>query len=225
MNELRSASQCLAAILLGQMIIGPVANFWLLDAAITGPGGFLVNAAPHATGLATAVLLSVLLAVLSAGIAIVLWPALKPHSERMALSLAILAGTGIALSGFENTGLLSMLTLSQSYAAAGAPDGAMYEALREVVRWQRNWAHLLHLLASGGLIFLMYVSLYRFRLAPRWLAGFGVLAAVSQMIAVAKPVYGGWVIFPMLAPLGLAHLLLVGWLLWKPGFRAVARQA
>jgi hypothetical protein len=225
MNDLRFASRCLAAILLAQMIAGPIANFWLLDAAVTGPGGFLVNAAPHATGLATAALLSLLLAALSAGIAIVLWPVLKPHSERMALALAILAGAGIALSGFENAGLLSMLTLSQSYAAAGAPDGALYEALRDVVRWQRNWAHLVDLLASGAALLVMYVSLYRFRLAPRWLAGFGTLAAVSQMIAVAKPVYGGWVVFPMLAPLGLAHLMLTGWLLWKPGFRAQAQQA
>ena len=48
-----------------------------------------------------------------------------------------------------------------------------------------------------------------------WLAGFGMLAALSQMIAVAKPLFGGWVMFPMLAPLGVAQLLLIGWLLWK----------
>jgi hypothetical protein len=35
------------------------------------------------------------------------------------------------------------------------------------------------------------------------------------MIAVAKPVYGGWVVFAMLAPLGIAQLLLLGWLLVK----------
>lgn len=51
---------------------------------------------------------------------------------------------------------------------------------------------------------------------PRWLAGFGMLASLSQMIAVAKPLFGGWVVFPMLAPLGIANLLLVGWLLWIP---------
>jgi hypothetical protein len=78
---------------------------------------------------------------------------------------------------------------------------------------------MLHLLVGGGVLLLMYAALYRFHLMPRWLAGFGVLAALSQMIAVAKPVYGGWVIFPMLAPLLLAHLALVVWLLWK-GLRA-----
>jgi hypothetical protein len=35
------------------------------------------------------------------------------------------------------------------------------------------------------------------------------------MLAVAKPVFGGWVIFAMLAPLGAAQLILLGWLLVK----------
>jgi len=215
MDTMRFESRWLAALLLGQMVLGPIANFVLLDPAFKGAGGFLVNAAPHATSLSSAVLLTIALAVISAGVAVVLWPVLRPRSERMALLLAMLATAVIALSGLENAGLLSMLSLSQAYVAAGAPDEALYQALRGVVGAHRNWAHLLQLLAGGGTLLLMYAALYRFSLVPRWLAGFGVLAAVSQMIAVAKPVYGGWVIFPMLAPLGLAHLALVVWLLWK----------
>jgi hypothetical protein len=90
---------------------------------------------------------------------------------------------------------------------------------------QRNWAHVVQLLAGGGMLLAMYVSLFRLRLLPRWLAGFGVLAALSQMIAVAKPLYGGWVFFPMLAPLGVANLLTIGWLFWKPAVAAPAVKA
>ncbi|MND03626.1 hypothetical protein D3C83_235440 [compost metagenome] len=61
----------------------------------------------------------------------------------------------------------------------------------------------------------MYAAFFRFRLLPRWLAGFGMLAALLQMIAVAKPFYGGWVLFPLLLPLGIAQLTLVVWLPWK----------
>jgi hypothetical protein len=218
-DTMRFASRWLAALLLAQMVLGPIANFGLLDPVFKGAGGFLVNAAPHATSLSSAVLLALALAVLSAAVAVVLWPILRPLSERMALLLAMLATAGIALSGMENAGLLSMLSLSQAFVGAGAPDEALYQALRGVVGAHRNWAHLLQLLAAGGTVLLMYAALFRFSLVPRWLAGFGVLAAVSQMIAVAKPVYSGWVIFPMLAPLGLAHLALIVWLLWK-GLRA-----
>jgi len=225
MNELGFASRWLAILLLAQLVVAPIASFALVGRIFGGEGGFLLNAAPHATALATAALLSFALAVLSAGIAVVLWPVLRPSSERLALGLAILGAAGIALSGFEITAMLSMLSLSQAYVAAGAPDEALYQALRGVVGAQRNWAHLIQLLASGGMLLAMYVSLFRLHLVPRWLAGFGLLAAISQMIAVAKPVYGGWVVFPMLAPLGIANLLLIGWLLWKPKLAGSAAKA
>ncbi|HKX58034.1 MAG TPA: DUF4386 family protein [Steroidobacteraceae bacterium] len=218
MDDLKSASRWLAALLIAQMVIGPIANFRLLEPAFQGQGGFLVNAAPHATAIGLAALLSIALAVLLAAIAVVLWPVVRPLSERMALALAVLGAAAIALAGAENAALLSMLSLSQAYVEAGALDGTLYEGLRIVVRSQRNWSHLFQLLSAGGVILAMYAAFYRFRLVPRWLAGFGVLAAMCQMIAVTKPLFGGWVVFFLLAPLGAAQLILSGWLLWKPGF-------
>ncbi len=225
MSELRSASRWLATLLLTQLVIAPIANFKLAAPVFQGSGGFLVNAAPHAAALASAALLSLALAVLSAGIAVVLWPVLRPASERLALTLAILATAGIALAGLEATAMLSMMSLSQAYVAAGAPDEALYQGLRGVVGAQRNWAHLMQLLTSGGALLAMYAALFRLRLVPRWLSGFGMLASLSQMIAVTKPLFGGWVIFPMLAPLGVANLLLIGWLLWKPNLGDAAVKA
>lgn len=218
MHNMKTESRWLAALLLAQMVIGPIANFRLLEPAFQGQGGFLVNAAPHATAVGVAALLSIALALLLAAIAVVLWPVVRPLSDRMALTLAMLGAAAVALAGTENAALLSMLSLSQAYVEAGAPDGALFEGLRGVVRSQRNWSHLIQLLGAGGFILAMYATFYRFELVPRWLAGFGMLAALSQMVAVAKPLFGGWVDFMLLAPLGAAQLLLAGWLLWKAGF-------
>ena len=215
MADYRQASRWLAILVLTQIVIGPIANFALLDSAFEGAGGFLTNAAPHATSVATAALLSIALALFLAGTAVVLWPILRPLSERMALALAMLGAAAIALSGLEIAGLLSMLSLSQAHQAIDAPDAALFDALRGVVAWHRNWAHLLQLLAAGGLTLVMYAAFFRFQLLPRWLAGFGMLASVLQMFAVAKPLYGGWVLFPLLLPLGIAQLLLIGWLFVK----------
>lgn len=225
MDDLKPASRWLAALLLAQMAIGPIANFRLLDPVFQGKGGFLANAAPHAAAVGVAALLSIVLALILAGIAVTLWPVLRPLGERMALALAMLGAAAVALAGAENTALLSMVSLSQSYLEAGAPGDSLYEGLRGVVRAQRNWAHLVQLLSAGSVILAMYAALYRFRLVPRCLAGFGIFAALSQMVAVTKPFFGGWVPFFLLAPLGLAQLLLAGWLLWKPGFRRAAPAA
>src|SRR5688572_12707137 len=188
MDSLRFASLWLAALLVTQLVVSPIANFALLGDAFDGAGGFLVNAAPNARSVGLAALLSIGLAIVSAAIAIVLWPVVRPQCERLALWLVV---------------------------AAAAPDETLYQALRGVVGGYRNWAHVIQLLTMGGLLFATYGVLYRLRLVPRLLAGFGMLAALSQMIAVAKPLFGGWVIFPMLAPLGLANLALIAWLLWK----------
>jgi len=215
MDSLRFASLWLAALLVTQLVVGPIANFALLGDAFDGAGGFLVNAAPNARSVGLAALLSIGLAIVSAAIAIVLWPVVRPQCERLALWLVVLAAAGVALAGVENAQLMSLVSLSQAYVAAAAPDETLYQALRGVVGGYRNWAHVIQLLTMGGLLFATYGVLYRLRLVPRLLAGFGMLAALSQMIAVAKPLFGGWVIFPMLAPLGLANLALIAWLLWK----------
>lgn len=215
MDPLRFASRWLAALLITQLVVGPIANFALLGDTFDGAGGFLANAAPNARSVGLAALLSIGLAIVSAAIAVVLWPVVRPRSERLALWLAILAAAGIALAGIENAQLMSLVSLSQAYVAAAPPDEALYQALRGVVGSYRNWAHVIQLLTMGGLLFATFGVLYRLRLVPRLLAGFGMLAALSQMIAVAKPLFGGWVIFPMLAPLGLANLALIAWLLWK----------
>ena len=218
MNDLRNASRWLAALLLAQMVVGPLANFALLEDAFHGPGGFLASAAAHAASFATAVLLLLALALADAAMAVVLWPVLRPRSERMALVLVLLGGGGIALAGLEASAMMSMLSFSQAYVATPSPDAALYETLRGLVGAQRNWPHLVQIMCGGLMMLAIYVALFRLRLAPRALAGFGILAALALIVAVTKPFFGGWVVFPLLAPIGIANLLLAGWLLWKPGF-------
>ena len=68
---------------------------------------------------------------------------------------------------------------------------------------------------AGSVAFVLYATLFRFILVPRALAGFGALAAVSEIVAVAMPLFGQPVAFAMIAPLGIAHIALVVWLLAK----------
>jgi hypothetical protein len=55
-------------------------------------------------------------------------------------------------------------------------------------------------------------------LIPRALAGLGLIAAVVQVSGVSMPLFGGDVIFPLLAPLGLIQLAVSVWLMVR-GFR------
>ncbi len=209
------ASRAIAALLLAQLVLGPITNFTLMDPMLKGAGGFLANAAPHAAAAATSALLSMALAVISAGIGILMWPILRQRSDRMGLGLVMLGGAGVALAGFESAGVMSMVSLSKAYVATATPDEALYQGLRGVVTAQRNWGHFVRLLLAGATILLFFAALFRFNLVPKLLAGFGMLAAVCQMFAVGSPFFGNPVMFPMLAPLGVAYILLAVTLLWK----------
>jgi hypothetical protein len=109
---------------------------------------------------------------------------------------------------------MSLVSLSKAYAASGG-EPATFEGLRGVVAASRNWAHFTHITIGGATLLVFYVALYRFALVPRVLAAIGIVACALQITTVTRPFFGGEVIFPMLAPLGLANLAVAVWLLVK----------
>jgi hypothetical protein len=198
-----------------------VSNFTLLAAVVAKPG-FLANAAAHATQIAMAAVLGLVIGIVSIGIAIVAYPILRPHSQAMALWFFALSTVALALAALESSALMSMLSLSEAYAKADAAHQAQFEAMRGVVAESRNWAHYIHLALAGVTLFVFYAALFRFSLVPRWLGVFGMLATALQVSAVAMPLFGQPVVFPLLAPLGICQLLLALWLIFK-GFRVIPR--
>lgn len=91
-------------------------------------------------------------------------------------------------------------------------------SLTIVVASARDWAHYVGRLADGSALFVFYAAMFRFALIPRALAAFGVAAVLLQLTALAMPLFGRPVVFPLLAPLGLCQLALALWLIIK-GFR------
>ena len=71
---------------------------------------------------------------------------------------------------------------------------------------------------------MFYATTFRFALIPRALAALGMAAVALQIATVSLPFFGGRVIFPLLAPAGIANLALAVWLLAK-GFADKAPAA
>jgi hypothetical protein len=214
MENPRTTARTIAILLLLQMACGPIVNFVLL-APVLGHGVFLENAAAHPLQIGIAVVMGLAMNAFSVGIAIVASPFFRQYSQAMALWLLAIAVAAFALAAVEYVGVLSMLSLSQAYASADPADGHLLQTLAVTVTSPRNWAHYLGLIFAGSFAGLLYAVLFRFALVPRALAAFGVLAALLEIIGVAMPLFGHAVVFPMLAPLGLAHLALVIWLIAK----------
>jgi hypothetical protein len=216
--ELASRTGRIVGVLVIAQMAGSAVVNGVLEAPLFGAPGFLVTAAPHARQIGLAAVLGLVTEALWLGIAVAAFTVAYQRTQWLALWLVALAGVVLAVAVVENVGVMSMVSLSEAYAKAGADERQQLQTVRVVVASARNWAHFMARILDAGAIFVLYAVLYRCALVPRALAGLGLCAAVLMATAVGMPIFGRDVVFPMLAPIGVSQLLLALWLIAK-GFR------
>jgi hypothetical protein len=215
-NSIR-IGRIVGVLLLVQVLFGILGNF-VFTAPLFGEPGFLINAAPHADRIALSVLSGISMGLVSLVVASLLYPMFKPYSPSMALFYFALVCAGFALTVAENISVMSMLSLSKSYAEFGVAQEPLYQGLRVVVKETRNWTHYISLIVSGVTLFTFYLITLRFKLIPLALAGFGILASLSLLVSVSMPLFGNEVDFRLIAPMGICEIVLSFWLIFK-GFK------
>jgi hypothetical protein len=180
---------------------------------------FLETAAPHALQIRAAVLLLFATGALTTAIALLAYPYVRSSASWMAPALLAASVLWLGLQAVDNALIMTLLSLSERYAAEGGGGGGPVEALGELARASRRWTHYTALLGIEVWFGLFYGALFRSALAPRALAAFGVLMALVHAAALTLPTFAGGSGMPALAPsLGLAHVAMGSWLVAK-GFR------
>lgn len=166
-------------------------------------------------------------ALTGAGIAVGLYPVLKKLNP--ALALGSVAGRLVeaVFVVVGALGLLALLTVGQGAVAAGSAGVATVTTASNLVLAAREWVHgFVALLPFGVGAFMYYVVLYRSRLVPRWLSGWGLVAIalfmVSTVIAGFTQEFGFTTVNTVLnIPIGLQEMALAIWLIAK-GFNQKA---
>jgi uncharacterized protein DUF4386 len=211
----KSVGRTVGVLMLLHLAAGLTVPFILLLPLLASPG-FLANAAGMPNQVRAAVLLLFVGSAIAIGIASTAWSVFRRHSSTMALWLLALAIASFSLQAVDNAHLLSMLSLSQEYAKAGAEKADLFPALAVVVGAARKWSHYSFLLAVGSWIFLLCGLLYRFRLVPRALAAFGLMGSLLQIAGVTLRGLWGYPPETRLAmPLAPAYVALALWLIVK----------
>jgi Domain of unknown function (DUF4386) len=195
-----------------------------LGAAVGAPVDF-ARLAANDNAVVTTALIELVWAATGMGIAIGLYPVLRKFNR--ALALGSVAGR-VVENVFVLVGALSLLVLlTVSQQAAGSAAPSSFQATGDALVAVRDWVHGFVALIPFGIGTLMYsYVLYRSRLVPRWLSGWGLVAIVLSMIAT---VYAGFTqdfgfttVNTMLnIPIGLQEMVLAVWLIAK-GFNAPA---
>ncbi len=189
-----------------------------LSSALLDGKDYLAGVAAHAGRVTSGVLLELVAAGACAGIAIAMYPVLRRHGPALALGSVVFRTMEGLLYAVAAVGLLGVLALSGRLTTLEAADRATAQAVGDSLLDVREQAALVGVLAFcvGGLMY--YAVLYRSRLVPRWLSGWGVVAVVLAIIAWLLALFGHRPVTDytvMMLPLAAQEMVLAVWLIAK----------
>jgi len=167
------------------------------------------------------VLLMLALVASVVAIPIVMFPILKKHSESLALGYV-----GVRIfEGFFDVVIygiapLLLLTLSQEFVKAGAPDASYYQTSGALLLAVKDWSHVLENFPYGlGALIFNYL-LYKSKLIPRWLSVWGLIGATLMLVTGLLRMFDPSLVYLAL-PILLYEMVLAVWLIVK-GFNPSA---
>lgn len=199
--------------MLGQTMYAP-----LLD----GPD-YLQLAHPQRARIAAGLLIELVGVLAIPLIAIFLFPILRAQSEGLALSyvgLRVLEAVPLlAVSG----NMFSLLDVSERYLADGETAAAQWQSIGTAIQMTSESTFLL----SVGIVFpvgalILYSMLFRNRLVPRFISGWGFLAAALLLVGTILDVFAVFaglsptIVEAVLAlPIAIQEMVLAVWLIAK----------
>jgi hypothetical protein len=219
-------SAALVGVLFILATVSAILGLYFYQPILAGPD-YLVNGAANASQVSLGALMELILVGTAIGTAIVLFPVLRPYSERIALGHLCFRFLEAAIITIGIVSMLSLSTLSQNFVAAAAPDASAYNAAGTVLRTIYTWTSALGPLIMLGINTLMYsYLLYKSKLVPRPLAVLGLTGAVLVFVGGLLVLFG---IAPQLSvavvllamPIAAYEMILAVWLIAK-GFNSSA---
>jgi hypothetical protein len=154
-------------------------------------------------------------------IPIMIYPILKKHSESLALGYV----AARIFEGFFYAGciiaLLSILSLSREFVSATAPVVSYFETSGSLLLAELDWSSiLLDFPFVLSALILNYV-LYKAKLIPRWLSGWGFIGGLIYLPGILIGMFGLTDPSILFAALFLQEMGLAAWLIGK-GFNSSA---
>ena len=155
------------------------------------------------------------------GIIVTLFPILKKHSETFALGFSGLRFIEAICNVVHSIIGLSLLTLCLEYAAAGTPDASHFQTVGALLLAGREWTFMIGsgLVWSLSAIVLNY-GLFQSKLIPRWLSGWGFIAAILSFATYSLQFFGIDPTEFLFLPIAVQEMVFAVWLIVK-GFNSL----
>lgn len=200
-------------------------SVFLLEPVLGAPD-YLALVSSNGLRVAAGTLLELINHIAVVGIAVVIYPILRRFSERFAVGYVAARSIESVLFAIGTMHLVALANVSHAFVAAGAPSDSYFHTLGDMLLTGHNWdnAALLFTAFSLGALILNYL-LYQTKLVPRWLCGWGLVAAALILAARIMVMSGlelsSASVFMMDAPIMLQEMVFAVWLIVR-GFNAAA---
>ena len=209
-------------LLLLQLAAALTLPFILSKPITLGSPAFLRAVAEHSAQIRSSVLLSFIGSGLTIYLGIAAFPVFRFYSRSAAQLFLVVCTVSCTLDLIHAGTILSMLSIGNQFVTSGAADSQLYTVAGAVAASARRSAHATQLLAIGAWMSVFYLSLFRFKLIPRVLAGIGITGVLLQFTGVTLMMLLGYSsIGEMAMPLLPIHMTVAIWLIVR-GFRGSA---
>jgi hypothetical protein len=187
-----------------------------LTSSVVGAPDYLSTISAHQTTLVLGAFLMLLTAPVDVGKAVLFFPILENHGKRTALAYLAAMIVEVVLLSLGALCLLMLVPLGQSAVGTGVA-----KALGTLLSEANTMAYQISQMSLGlGALFLCLL-LFRTRLVPQWLAGWGVIGYALHVAGAIAEIFGIPISLILLIPGGLFELVLAFWLFIK-GFQPEA---
>ncbi len=212
------------AIIVGVLyIIGTVAG--VLSFVFTGPilsdPNYLIKVSENQNQIVIGSLLVLTMGFSLAMVSVVLFPIFRKYNETLAIGVVVFRGAIEAVMYIAAAiCLLLLLTVSQEYVKAGAPDASHFQTLCTLLlKATDQIASILSIVFSLGALMIYYIF-YKSKLIPMWLSVWGLIGAILYLASGLFSMFNVGLGI-LMAPLALQEMVMAIWLIVK-GFNPSA---
>jgi uncharacterized protein DUF4386 len=218
-NRYKKTASVVGAVYLAGFVVGIAGNI-MIKSILDAPNHLSIISASSMT-VAIGAILWLLAVIGDAGHGVLMFPILKQHSERMAigyLAFRIIDATFIAVMVLF---MLIQIPLGSEYLKAAASDASFLQALSAVSAQVSQYAYQIGMSALGVSGLILCYTLFRAKLVPGWLAGWGLVGYATILVGMLSAVMGSGLGDLSSLPGGLWEVFIGVWLIVK-GFSSSA---
>jgi hypothetical protein len=227
MNASNKTARIVGALFLISNVTFLVGAFGFVE-PILGAPDYLNLVSANRTQVILGALLEFINGVAYLGIAVLMFPIFRRGFESLALGYVGFRIMEFIMQTLSDLSPLALVTMSEAFVSAGAPDASSFQALGTLLLAERYWAFQMVSVFLGLGALLFYTMLYRSKLIPRFISVWGLIGAITvltttllEVFAISVPTAMGVVLgLPML----LNELFLGVWLIVK-GFNSSELEA